>query len=452
MTSSHNEAELARYHKAVARTDALIDPVPTHGKSLPEVWARGQARLARLHRFLAFLGNPQDVYPIVHVGGTSGKGSTSAAVAAILAAAGYRTGLHTSPYLQVATEKLQLDGRLIAASAFADLVDEILDAAASWLRRGGTKLTYGEVWMALLTTWFARERVDVAVIEVGAGGRFDLTNVVRPVVSVITSVGLDHTDTLGPTIPEIAWHKAGIVKPGVPIVTAVAAPDALAPIRAEADAAGSPMIRVALPDNAGAMAENRLLATAISGELARLGFRIPPAAIDAGLDTARLPGRFERVQERPHVVLDGAHNPQKIDALTATLPALVTAPAGHRRIGVVGVLEAKDHAAMIGRLLPHLDELIATTPDILGKSALPAARLAQTARDTSFRGSILTEADPMAALDLALIRAETSRGDVILVTGSLYLVGNIRGRWYPADAIALQRTPWPRAADQRTPS
>src|SRR5262249_33623402 len=127
-----SDTVLKRYREAVARTDALIDPAPNHGKKLAEVRARAEVRLARLRSFLAHLRDPHDRYTIVHVGGTSGKGSTSTAIAAILTAAGYRTGLHTSPFLQVATEKLAIDGRLIAGDAFADLVDEILGAAADW--------------------------------------------------------------------------------------------------------------------------------------------------------------------------------------------------------------------------------------------------------------------------------------------------------------------------------
>src|SRR5207247_998933 len=149
------------YLTAVARTDGLIEPSSTtDGKSKAQIRERAEMRMARLRRFLAFLGNPHDRYPIVHVGGTSGKGSTSTA---ILTAAGYRTGLHTSPYLQVATEKLQIDGRLIGGSCFRQLVDSTLDAIGTW----GESLTYGELWIALLARYFAEEHVDVAVVEVG---------------------------------------------------------------------------------------------------------------------------------------------------------------------------------------------------------------------------------------------------------------------------------------------
>ncbi len=191
-------------------------------------------RLARTRRFLDVLGDPFARFPIVHVGGTSGKGSTATAIASILDAAGYKVGMHTSPYLQVATEKLWVGGELIGPGEFADRVDEVFAEYDSWLRAGGEVLTYGEFWVALVARHLAHESVDIGVIEVGAGGRFDLTNVVMPVVSVVTSIGLDHTVTLGPTLGEIAWHKAGIIKAGAAAITGAVGAESLSPIEAEA--------------------------------------------------------------------------------------------------------------------------------------------------------------------------------------------------------------------------
>jgi dihydrofolate synthase/folylpolyglutamate synthase len=467
--ASTNDTVLNRYHEAVARTDALIDPAPTHGKTLSEVRARAELRLARLRSFLAHLGNPHDRYPIVHVGGTSGKGSTSTAIAAILTAAGYRTGLHTSPFLQVATEKLAVDGRLIAGDTFADLVDEMLDAVAQWKASPEDRLTYGEIWFALLASYFARERVDLAVIEVGAGGRFDLTNVVQPAVSVITSVGIDHTETLGATIPEIAWHKAGIIKAGAPGITAVSDPAAWAPILAEARTVGSPLIRPVpgldfdpttfgdgttgvrfssgeeyrLGMRGRYQATNATLAVTAVRTLASSGLTVPDDAVASGLAAARLPGRFETVQQAPRVVFDGAHNLQKIEALMADLPTLLPHPSERRLIVVLGVLEAKDHTGIVQRVAAHADELVLTRPRVLAKTGVFPETLAEHARTGGFVGPILVEDEPMAAIQTAIARAEAARGDAVLVTGSLYLVGNVRGWWYPEEKIILQRTPWP---------
>jgi dihydrofolate synthase/folylpolyglutamate synthase len=465
-----------RYRAAVARTDSLIEwPQTPVGKSPAEIRARAEARLARLRRFLAFLGDPQDAYPIVHVGGTSGKGSTATAIAAILDAAGYRTGLHTSPYLQAATEKIQVDRRLIGADAFADRVDEVLDAAEGWGRAEEVRLSYGEAWVALMALHFARERVEVAVVEVGAGGRFDLTNVVRPAVSVVTSVGLDHTVTLGPTIPEIAWHKAGIIKSGAPAVTAVLDPVALTPLVAEAALAGTTLERVVpgetfdvvraepartvwrerrseaaeLPAPPGRFqATNAATAVAAVRLLTDRGFAVTDEAIARGLAVARLPGRVETMPtepEEPRVVLDGAHNPQKVGALAADLDLLLPREPGGRRLLVLGVVEAKAHAEIAAAIVPLVDAIVVTSPGVTGKPGLPAETLAASIRATGFAGPLEIESAPPDALARALGMA-TEPGDAVLVTGSLYLVGRARERWFPEREIVLQRTPWPGAS------
>ena len=473
---------LDRYRAAVARLDALIDPEPLErSRDQAALRERATVRLIRLRHFLAYLGNPQDDYPIVHVGGTSGKGSTSTAIAAILTAAGYRVGLHTSPYLQVATEKLQLDGRLIAADDFAALVDDVLAAVEPWHLAGGAPaLTYGEFWVAMTLLWFARKRVDLGVIEVGAGGRFDLTNVFAPAVSVITSVGLDHTATLGRTIPEIAWHKAGIIKPGVPVVSAVTEPAALDIIESEAASAGSRLVRVvpgetfeiagfgslggtwreisgsrrgpllttALPGRF--QATNAATAVAAARALRDRGFPVKVSAVRAGLAAARLPGRTEWMPtgDGPRVLLDGAHNPDKVAALTAELPLLIgrlmTGP-----VVLLGVLASKDAQAMIEPLLRDAAAVVLTSPHVLGKPSLPAADLAAIVQQARSRspaplGSepVIVEPEPDAALDAAL-RLAADIGTDVVATGSLFLVGALRRHWYPDTAIVRQRTPWP---------
>lgn len=476
-------ATAARYAAAVAHADGLIEaPERSADKSPSLIRARAVARLGRMRRFLAAMDDPFARFPIVHVGGTSGKGSTATAVAAILDAAGYRVGLHTSPYLQVATEKLQVGGRLIGPDAFADLVDEVFLAYGDWLRAGGEALTYGEFWVALVARHLANEAVDVGVIEVGAGGRFDLTNVVSPVLSVVTSIGFDHMVTLGTTLGEIAWHKAGIIKPGAAVVTGVTGGEALAPIVAEAEQAGTPLDRIAPgstfevlgtgPDGTrwretgtgqewpaapgGFQAANAALAVAAIRRLAERGFAVPDAAMAAGLAQARLPGRVERMPGgtggagRPRVMLDGAHNPQKIGALVEDLNAVLPRGDGGRRVGVLGVLEAKDFAGLVGPLVPVIDELVVTSPQVLAKAGLDVATLAAAARSAGFHGPVMLEPDPVAATEAAISRAGGPH-DAVLVTGSLYLVGNVRGRWYREADVLRARTPWPPVSDDLEP-
>ncbi len=462
-----------RYHDAVSRLDALIEHGPKpEDKSRPAVQRRAEQRMARLRRFLAHLGDPLSDYPIVHVGGTSGKGSTSTTIAAILSAAGYRTGLHTSPYLQTAAEKLQLDGRLIDPALFAELTDTVLAAHEEWRRAGGEPLTYGEAWIALTALFFRHHAVDLAVVEVGAGGRFDLTNILTPIVSVITSVGIDHTATLGDTIDQIAWHKAGIIKPGAPAVTAAQDPVALEIIAAAAREAGVPLARV-IPGETFAVrsirpdgtdwrdiatgeeyhmglagrfqAINGATALATVNALRSRGFAIPDAAVHEGLTAARIAGRAERVQDDPAVLLDGAHNPEKVGALVADLPDLLPTPPGGRRIVVLGALEAKQADQMIARLAPAMDVLVATSPQVLAKHATAADRIGDIARGVGFGGEIIADPEPERAIAAALAEVHDPARDTVLVTGSLYLVGNVRARWYREDAMIAQLTCWPRA-------
>jgi len=466
-------AGFATYERAVAKINGLIGPEPPDDGSPGAIRQRAEQRLDRVRRFLAFLGDPHLDYPIVHVGGTSGKGSTSTAIASILSAAGYRVGLHTSPYLQVATEKLALGDRLIGADAFAGLVDDVLDAMDRWRTRSrDDPLTYGELWVALTTRWLARERVDIAVIEVGAGGRFDLTNVVHPAVSVITSVGLDHVATLGNTLSEIAWHKAGIVKTGAPAITGVTAPEALAAIEEEVATVGTTLTRVvegvsyrilhtdrhgARWTPIGTMARtpdqvfvtplpgrfqvvNAALALAAVDALAARGFGVSDDALALGLRQARLPGRSETMPGGPpRVVLDGAHNPDKIVALASSLPLMVRS---HRPLVVVfGALASKGAEEMLGHLLPDADAMVLTEPRVLAKSTSPPLELATMVRASEFAGPVHVESSPLAALEIA--RTLAGPGGTVLVTGSLYLVGNVRGRWYPDAEVVVQQTPWP---------
>lgn len=456
---------LARYRAALARSNALIERGPANeDMSLAAVHNRARARLDRLARFLETIGDPHRRFRVVHVTGTSGKGSTSVAIASILRAAGKRVGLHTSPYLQVATEKLQIDGKLIDPVRFAELTDELLARADAW---PGGPLSYAEFWFALAAAAFADAGVEYGVIEVGAGGRLDATNLVAPAVSVITTVGLDHTETLGPTIADIAWHKAGIIKSGAPVVTAAADPAALAVIEAEATQTGSVVTRLIegrdwriVSEDLTAVrwrdARGRVFPTGMPGRFQAANAALAIAAVETlddlvlsddviarGLRNARLPGRLEIVQREPLVVLDGAHNPDKIAALAGELPRLHQ--TGGRLVAVVGSLAAKDHRAIVDAIAPQVDALVMTSPKVLAKTPAAAAELANEARRSGFAGKIEVAANPNQALDLALAIARPE--DALLVTGSLYLLGNVRGRWFPDEAIVAQQTPWPVADD-----
>lgn len=455
-------APVDAYTQAEAFITGLImgPPSPAPGSTAQEIRQRAVERMQRLEAFLAFLGDPHLKYPTIHIGGTSGKGSTTSLVASILKASGLRTGSHVSPYLQVSTEKLLIDGRPASAARYLRLVETMQRSIEEWQALGNPLPTYGEVWVAMTFVYFAEEQVDIAVIEVGAGGRFDLTNVVRPEVIAITSIGFDHTVTLGNTLPEIAWHKAGIIKPGVAAVTGVNVPEALEVIRQEADATG---VQLQTVREGGDYADVRtgregtsFLDTrsgrrftvamighfqAANGALAVAACRalgsdaVTDDSIAEGLAQARFPGRMEIVQESPLVVLDGAHNPEKIGSMVDNIREIT----GNRRIILVfGVLESKNYADMWDALKPLASVLVATAPEVLAKPPVPASDIARLAGDSI---PVWTVDNPVDALEHALSIAAPE--DAVLVTGSLYLVGNVREYWYPTERILEQGTSWP---------
>lgn len=436
-------------------------PSPPPGTPPEEIRQRAIERLDRMRAFLDFIGNPQRKFRAIHIGGTSGKGSTSTFTASILTAAGLRTGLHVSPYLQVSTEKLVIDGQLIPAQRFAEMVNELAAQVDAWVAAGNAPLLYGEFWVALTFLFMAAEGVDAGVVEVGAGGRFDLTNVIKPEVVGITSIGLDHTVTLGDTLEAIAWHKAGIIKPGVTAVTAVREYGPLGIIRAEAEQAGARLIEVA-QDATFRIEATDARGTTFTDLASGASFHVPlpgrfqaanaataiaiarafdpelvsDAAIREGLASARFPGRMEIVGRDPLVLLDGAHNPQKIAGLASDVAQITE---GRRLIAVFGVLESKRYAAMVKTLAPHIDALVATSPRVYAKPAIDAAEIARHA--AGLIPEVHAEPDPLAAVDLALSLAGPD--DAVLVTGSLYLVGNVRERWYPSERVLAQGTMWP---------
>ncbi len=378
--------------------------------------------LERMERALDALGRPERTFPVLHVGGTNGKGSACAMAAAALRAAGHRVGLYTSPHLVRFNERIQVDGAEIADGALAAAVDEVR-RACPWHEGGADveRLTYFEFATLAGFLHFARERVSVAVVEVGLGGRFDATNAVVPRVAAVARIGLDHTQLLGDTVEQIAFEKAGIFKPGVPaVVHAAQPPGALETLRAEARRRGAPLV-VAAPDWAGPIAlagphqrANAAFAAAALGQLDAAGVPVPPEAVARGIATARWPGRLE---ELSGVLLDGAHNPDGAAALAAALRAL---HPGRPVELVFGVLSDKDLAGMLGALAGAVRRVHVVAP------ATPRARPAEEVRALARARGI--EAEVHGSVRDALVCArERAGGDALVcVAGSLYLVGEAR--------------------------
>lgn len=406
--------------------------------------------LATVERLLALTGDPHGGIPSIHIGGTNGKGSTAAMVDAILRAAGHRMGLYTSPHLLSFTERIRVDGERIGEAEIVALTERLktlcaLHFAPETTQRPGGRLphpTFFELTTAMAFLHFRRRAVDAATIEVGLGGRLDATNVIRPLVTVITNIALEHQEYLGRTVAAIAGEKAGIVKPGTPVVTA-ARDEALEVIRRAAADRGAPLVSVpeeyrwfvreagltgqrfdlegprqryeglCIPLAGRHQIENAVLAVAAIEAARERGLGSDELSIRRGLATAAWPGRLQIVQEQPRILLDGAHNPAGARALAAFL-AEHRAALG-RLILVFGVLKDKDWATMLGLLAPLADEIILTHPPT--ERGADPVEMSPVARRYA-RATVA--ADPGAAL--AQARAAALPGDTILVAGSLYTV------------------------------
>jgi dihydrofolate synthase/folylpolyglutamate synthase len=394
------------------------------------------------------LGNPQNQFLSIHVAGTNGKGSVSAMLDGIMRAHGLRTGLYTSPHLARVEERIRVDGKMIAPKRFRELLTRLKGVIDGLMaeRRLVYHPTYFEVLTALAFLEFAEREVYIAVLEVGLGGRFDATNVVRPLVSVITTIAKDHEEHLGATLEKIAFEKAGIVKPHIPAVCGVASGPALGEIRRIAAERDAPLTEV--------FGEGRALETArardgyrfvYTGERGRYSFSPGLAGRHQGANAAvaiattevlsrvwkpldkkkvleairetRWEGRLETVRRRPLVLLDGAHNPEGAEALAAHLEDVVRRPV----VLVFAAMRDKDLGAMTRSLFPLASAVVLTCVPYK-RSASPEELLA--AAPPTFKGPVFLEPDTRKAVELAL-SLSGGRAPVV-IAGSLFLIGEVK--------------------------
>jgi dihydrofolate synthase/folylpolyglutamate synthase len=376
--------------------------------------------LPRVRRALEALGDPQRRFAAVQIAGTNGKGSTAAMTEAVLRAAGVRTGLYTSPHLARFTERIRVGGVEADGDRLAALEPRV---AAT-----GVPLTYFEIATALAFLTFAEEGVELAVLETGLGGRLDAVTTCEPVATAVTSIGLDHADYLGGTLREIAREKAGVIKPGVPVLAGALPPEADDEIARAAEAAGAPLLRVGqelaasdvpLALAGGHQASNAAIAVGLAARAwlhLRGPSQLPAEAVSAGLRDVRWPGRLERVAG--DVLLDCAHNVEGAQALAAALPGL----GGARRpvALLASIMRDKDAAGILAALAPAVGLVVATQSS--NARSLPAAALAALARALGLETQI--SPDPIVALDLG--RRLVGPGGLVVVAGSIFLVGELR--------------------------
>jgi dihydrofolate synthase / folylpolyglutamate synthase len=440
--------------------------------------------LQRMEELLERLGNPHHAFRSIHIAGTKGKGSTSVMVESVLRTAGYRTGLYTSPHLHTFRERIRLNGALMSKHDLVGLLERCRPAIEAT-----PGVTAFEIMTALAFVYFAERAVDWAVLEVGLGGRLDATNVVHPAVSSITSLSYDHVELLGHTLSLIAWEKAGIIKPGVPIVSAPQAPEAMAVIqrvcadtgarlvvigedwnvegnggdltgqiftaRHAASLESGPVPAATLP-NALSDLHIRLLgrhqlinattAVAILWELSAQGVDTPEDALRKGLAQARWPGRFEVLSRDPGLVVDSAHNTDSAMKLRAALAEWFPRPPRNRLALVFGASADKDIDGMLHAFLTPdpANKMLPADKVIVTKSYHPRAAdlagLADHVRALSPNCPISVHDNLESALTEALAWAGSE--DLICVTGSIFVVAQARRAWAQHHPEAFPPDDW----------
>lgn len=440
-----------RYNKALDYLYSFVDYSLKHSSEL----AKAEFNLDRMFALMDALGNPQDKYPIIHVAGTKGKGSVSALCASGSQAAGFKTGLYTSPHLVEYTERIQVDGEPISFEQLAGLVEEVKPAVERI-----PKLTTFEITTAIGFLAFARQNVDAAVTEVGLGGRLDATNIVTPEVSVITSLSYDHTAVLGDTLAKIAGEKAGIIKPGIPVVSSPQKEEALEVLERVAKEGGCRFVlvgrdvkferltsslegqslSVALPKEhqAAVRGAEHKRSTPIELEIPLLGehqiqnaatayvalknsgMEITDAAIRQGFSQVKWPARFEILRREPPVIIDSAHNRDSALRLRQTLDEYYP---GRPVILIFCALEDKDISGMLEDLKPRLEYVVATRADH------PRAPAAEWIAEQVQKVGIPVEA--VTPVTRALERALELAGDqkIVLAAGSVAFAGEVSAAW-----------------------
>lgn len=440
----YNLSAMENYQEAIDYIYSFVNYSMTHQENLDP----SNFDLTRMHKFAELLGNPQNDFPVVHIAGSKGKGSVSAFCASILKEAGYKVGLYTSPHMKEFTERFQINGEEIPEE---DLV-RITTLMKPFIERVPNLSTF-EIATVLGFLYFSREKVDIAVIEVGLGGRLDATNIITPILSVITPIYLEHTYVLGDTIRLIAAEKGGIIKPGVPLIIADQSDESTDVLSNIAQERNSPIIKVeeeyksrivdksivnqeisvdrSVGDSSKEInytisllgehqAQNSVTALAVVDRLNQLGFSLDGTSIISGFERAKWPGRFEVMQESPAVVIDSAHNRDSAEKLRNTIDTYFP---GKRVTLIFGVSADKDIDAILSELAPRVESIICT------KSTHPRAMEVEELVEKALKHKTEVVGAPDSATAIQMAFQNSKEDEVIMVAGSIFVAASARIAW-----------------------
>lgn len=413
--------------------------------------------LERMKLLMERMNNPERRLRFIHVAGTNGKGSTCAYLTSVLMACGYDVGTFTSPYITKFTNRFQYNGEDIPEETLLELSNMLKPHVEEIAVTELGSPTMFEVSTAIAILYFAKKTFpDYVIWETGLGGRMDVTNIVAPAISLITNVGHDHMDVLGDTIEDVAREKAGIIKPGVPVVSTATQPEAIAVLKEKAAQSKSTLyllgeqfgyeplsvqedlqsFRLQGPfrsiesleitlNGAHQIANASLAVMALEVLRQYNALILEDEDLNRGLRTAAWPGRLEMVSREPRILMDGAHNPEGAETLAAALESTYTYNRAHV---VVGMLENKNHRETLRHILPIADTLIVTEPDFRKKMSAEslASIVRELASELGLQVNVIVEPDWREALDR--LERTTEDGDLGVVTGTLYLISDARSR------------------------
>ena len=403
-------------------------------------WKGSCLGLGRMEELMSRLGNPQDELRFVHVAGTNGKGSVCAMLAAILTAAGYRTGMYTSPHLVFVNERMKINGIDISDGDLVSLAEKVKPAADAMKDRP----TEFEIITAMAFLYFKEQRCDVVVLEVGLGGRLDATNIIQaPDAAVICNIGLEHTEILGDTLEKIAAEKAGIIKPGCSAVLYEQSKEVEDVVTEKCRGCGVPLritdgkretlISADLTGQNLTYRERKNLRLSLLGSyqyhnaavaldtvdvLIQKGYTIQDASIAAGFEQVRWPGRFEVLRRQPLVIADGAHNPNGVEELVRCIQQYLP---GKKLTFVMGVMADKDYRTMLRFIVPLADRFIVVTPP--NDRALTSTSLKKEI-ESICQKPVIDAGSVQSGLNSALRLCE--EGEAVCIFGSLYQMGEVR--------------------------
>ena len=417
-------SKFEKYDRAVRFLEGLYNlPVEAEymkDRNSPEIY------LKRFQYFLDMIGNPEKGFKYVHITGTAGKGTVSNLIHRALVLSGKKVGLVTSPFVTTTIEKIQVDSLYISPNDFAYIVEYLepfIDRA--YLKSPFGRPSYFEILFAVALVYFKRQNCDWVVLEVGCGGRYDYTNVIKkPEVAVITNVDYDHTEVIGPTLTKIAYEKSGIIKSGCRFWTAEQRPHVLKVIEKECRKNKVVMNKIKASGNA--WDTNKKLVEAIVEDLG-----LCKSCFEEAKEMAVLPCRFETISLTPRIILDGAHNGVKIASTIQNLKKLK-----YRRLIVVfGIAHNKDYADIVPQITKVADYIFITRPQIAQRKCAHPLEIFNLSGEEKIKAEIIL--DPFRALEEA--KKIANKDDLILVTGSLFLAGDLRTLWYPAEWVLSHR-------------